>query len=113
MDDDLTYDDARYYDRQGRPISFEQWADLFNDPDYQRVACTILEDGIIVSTVWMGLDHGFGREGHLIFETMVFPKDASEDRLCHRYTTEAAAIADHDQIVAALGEHGPWWVQSS
>jgi hypothetical protein len=99
------FDDAcRYYDRRGNPISFEQWADLSQDPHYKHVMSTTLRDGTSVSTIWLGLDHGWGYGDREIFETMVFPASGWGEHLCHRYPTEEMARADHDQVVANINE---------
>lgn len=65
-----------YYDRSGNPISFRDWArishwDEKNDRQYKIVKQEYVGN-YWVSTVWLGLDHGFGRGAPLIFETMVF-----------------------------------------
>lgn len=60
-----------HYDREGRPISLRQWCKLHDRIEYVRVA----EDTIgpyWISTVWLGLDHGWGEGPPMIFETMVF-----------------------------------------
>jgi uncharacterized protein (DUF1684 family) len=110
-----------YYDRQGRPMTTEQWCERLADESYKRIAETTLFDGTWISTVWLGLDHGFGDGPPLIFETMVFPKlgppvtiteliadpragDHWIEQEGHRYPTEAAALAGHDQIVAKITE---------
>ena len=49
------------------------WGKWFETAD-RRVARTVLNNGKLVSTVFMGLDHNFCGEGPpLVFETMVFP----------------------------------------
>jgi hypothetical protein len=54
--------------------SVERWAECMKDDAAKRVAYTHDEKkGITVSTVFLGLDHGFGREGGpVLFETMIF-----------------------------------------
>lgn len=96
-----------YYDRQGNPITTDQWlqivgADMAPPHPYRRVARTNDVGGFDVSTVWLGIDHRFGGDGPpLIFETMVFPAGSLSEVDMVRYSTEAEAIAGHDQIVAA------------
>ena len=54
-----------------------------------------------VSTVYLGLDHGFGLNGDhgpILWETMVFP--AAE--VCERYRTYDEAMAGHRQMVESL-----------
>lgn len=91
------------YDRDGKPLTLEQWCELIeHNPNYKRVELT--EVGPYrVSTVWLGLDHRFGRNGPpLIFETTVFTsaRDCGED--CWRYTTEEDARAGHWRVVAEV-----------
>lgn len=67
----------RYFDRLGNPITMREWMAGFHSMEYKIVA----KDEIgpyEVSTVWLGLDHGFAfpprDPGYkpIIFETMVF-----------------------------------------
>jgi hypothetical protein len=92
-----------YYDRDGRAIPMLRWAELHSS-EYKLVAGdnVPLPDGTtaMVSTVWLGLDHGWGGE-LAIFETMVFGGSAyGLDGEQWRYATEAAAYAGHDQAIA-------------
>lgn len=87
---------ARYYNRAGEPIAADQWT--FGGED-ARVARTILPNGMLVSTVWLGLNHNYGDGPPLIFETMVFPSvDDLTDLDCERYTTEEQAVAGHQAM---------------
>ena len=101
-----------WWDKSGAPIAdVLAWARLFEDRSYQRVARTVLGDGRLVSTVWTGIDQSYGSSpAPLIFETMAFPFEGSAvDLLCAHWSTETAAIAGHDQIVAALRDE--WSVE--
>lgn len=102
--------DEIYYDRQGRPIDRDGWGELIQrgtDPDghygsnsYKRVGEDTVGDAW-VSTVWLGIDHGFIRGGPpVIFETMVFGGEHDQDQW--RYCTEEAAIAGHRRVVENL-----------
>lgn len=76
------------------------WAKLFENKEYKIVKQTTLKDGKRVSTVWLGLDHQFGKGKPLIFETMVFPKKADWSELdMDRYSTEKEALAGHKKMV--------------
>jgi hypothetical protein len=86
-----------YFDRNGQPMTEEEWARAFEDIEMRRVLETALHDGKRISTVWLGLDHGLGARP-LIFETMVFEGEHSLD--CERYATEAEARAGHEAMVA-------------
>lgn len=107
------------FDRHGRPISLAECARLLADEAYRRVASTTVGP-YLVSTVWLGVDHGHGAPGGPVaFETMVFAADttigtvgeAVVDLDCRRYRTEAEARAGHDETVAlvhATYQPGPW-----
>lgn len=85
-----------YYSRDGEPISVADWG---RQRSGKRVARTTVGD-IEVSTVWLGLDHGFGSV-MLIFETMTFGGDL-DGQDCWRYETEEEAVRGHLTIVDAL-----------
>ena len=102
---------AMYYDRKSQPIDLMTWAAKVEDREYAVIAQHWIR-GWMVSTVWMGLNHNFLRDGPpVIFETMVFPPgDESDDGGMHsesyqdRYATEEAAQAGHDQALAWVVE---------
>lgn len=94
----------RYYDRQGSPISMDEWARMFEDWDVKTVAQSdvgVSGRTVHVSTVWLGIDHNWDPEGPpLIFETMAF--GGSIDQAQDRYTTEAQALAGHAAMCARV-----------
>lgn len=100
-----------FYDRQARPITGGQWEVLHANPDYQRLGLHE-QDGWMVSTVWLGIDHSFGRGDPVIFETMIFPPDKSAEPLMRemlgteefqlRWHTEQMALIGHAASVDAL-----------
>lgn len=111
----------RYYDRQGNKISREEFFNLFERGEpYKRVGlwgqCSgdltrsdDLHPGeLFVSTVWLGIDHSFGRGTPEIFETMVF-SGAYGENPCIRYATEKAAIAGHNVTVRNIVAGQPLW----
>lgn len=79
------------------PVGLDQWAKTFEKAD-RRVALTVLNRRrhIHVSTVFLGLDHGWG-ERPLWFETMVF--GTSIDEAMDRYETWDEAVAGHARMV--------------
>jgi hypothetical protein len=119
--------DGQHFDRQGQPISLRQWAQLFEDESYKRVAEDHLDDGRVwVSTVWLGFNHNWGSGPPLIFETMVFVRHSEEqmarrrqwwienmerephhfpweDLECRRWSTEQQALIGHTETVQGLG----------
>lgn len=95
-----------YYDRQGNPLSLLEWAKIVEAQDMAyKIVKRSGTDDVWVSTVWLGIDHSFGEEVPLIFETMIFGLPPEVDEYCERYPTEAAALAGHDRAVAWLRDH--------
>jgi hypothetical protein len=75
------------------------WAAWFEKADKfeeRRVAFSTIGT-VKVSTVFLGLDHGFGMtEEPVLWETMVF--GGYYDQTCERYTSKAAAQEGHERI---------------
>jgi hypothetical protein len=94
---------STYYDREGNPITMEAWCVLLgrkhSEEEYGRVAITVIDDSSI-STVWLGLNHNWRGNPPLIFETMVFGGPLNGQQW--RYSSEAQALAGHDQVVAEV-----------
>lgn len=89
-----------YFDREGQPITLRRWTELFEDTDYRRVALTEGR-GWSVSTVWLGIDMGWGqRDRPVIFESMVFGGPLADEMI--RYADEADAHAGHEVLVATV-----------
>jgi hypothetical protein len=93
-----------YYDRDGVEIDLQTWSRLLNSI-YQRVALASIVDlsapevAYDVSTVWLGMDHGFSDVGPpIIFETMIFG-DGDLDSTCRRYATEEEALHGHQEMI--------------
>lgn len=90
-----------YFDRQGEPISVLRWAELFENFAYKVVRQDSVR-GYLVSTIWLGLDHGYGRGAPIIFETMVFHRGIPSGLDSERYSTEEAARVGHSGFVKAF-----------
>jgi hypothetical protein len=91
-----------YYDKNGIPMSLMDWAHKFEDVEYKRVA-RYQNLFVLVSTVWLGLDHNFTGGTPLIFESMAFSRfGASID--CQRYSTLDEALKGHKAMVKKY-----WW----
>lgn len=90
---------ALYYDKDGKPITDTlEWAKKFEDREYRKVGYTKLTNTVLVSTVWLGLDHDFLEEGApIIFETMVFVDGTCTDQ--KRYSTLEQAKEGHRKLV--------------
>lgn len=66
--------------------------------DADRHVAETIQDDVRVSTVFLGLDHSFGRQGPpVLFETMVFQDHHSV--ACERYATWAEAEEGHKKWV--------------
>ncbi len=79
------------------PTDLETWARWFDSDEKRRVGYDDF-DGGYVSTVFLGLDHNFGRTGPpLLFETMIFggPNDGYQER----YATWDEAVEGHARIL--------------
>jgi len=74
-----------------------QEASCFRKKHY-RVALTELH-ACYVSTVFLSLDHQFGKGPPLIFETMVFTYDSRDELDVARYTTRDEALEGHKRMV--------------
>lgn len=97
------------YDREGNPITFERYVELLGSPenwrDYRRVAFDTYGD-FDVSTIWLGIDHGFGMSKNpIIFETMIFARTSDDDHTsvaCWRWTDEKRALRGHQAALKSL-----------
>jgi hypothetical protein len=62
----------RVYDKDGNPITLQQWAAHRADADYCRLGYWEGEGGAWIYTFWLGLDTSFGvGAGPTIFHTQV------------------------------------------
>lgn len=92
-----------------KPVeTLEEWATARYDED-EEGKLTRTKDWIVkqetihgkfISTVFLGMDHGWGEGPPIVFETMVFSKegDGIEDSVC-RYSTWEEAEAGHAKAV--------------
>jgi hypothetical protein len=77
------------------------WGRWFETAD-RPVAKDELAPGIVVSTVFIGLDMGFYDTGiPILFETMTFT-DYEDGERCYRYATWDEAEAGHKEEVARM-----------
>jgi hypothetical protein len=95
-----------YYDRTGDPLDLDEWVRLHADKDYVVVGRDTLSYGggeILVSTVWLGINHNWIGGRPLIFETMVFGAPWDEYEEMHRYSTEEEARLGHAGVLEMVG----------
>lgn len=83
-----------------RPADFMEWARWLEKSD-RKIAEDMVGD-VLVSTVFLGLDHSFGNGPPLLFETMVFggPLDGDQDR----YETREGALLGHAVMLAKVDQ---------
>ena len=92
---------SHFYDRAGEPITLTRWNGLIEDLDYRRVDRTSAQ-GVVVSTVWLGIDHNLDPAGPpLFFETMTFGGPLDGEIV--RYSSELDAREGHARAVRRAG----------
>jgi hypothetical protein len=78
----------------------------YHDKVWQRVDHTLVGP-YEISTVFLGIDHGFIEEGPpILFETMVFCQGSRSDLECERYATWDQAVAGHNAMVEEVRSWG-------
>jgi hypothetical protein len=78
-----------------------KWADWFNKPANRKVAKTQIGSRL-VSTIFLGIDHRFlGNGPPLLFETMIFGPDRSDDYQ-ERCSTWQEAEEQHARAIEEL-----------
>jgi hypothetical protein len=88
----------KYFDRDGKEISQEEWVSLTQNKPYKTIGSfEVLANGerISVSTAWLGTDYD-GTQGRL-YETMVF--GGRNNGLTRFYATELEAMLGHHDVV--------------
>lgn len=95
-------------DNENNPVPSDNcWQWMEEHPYAKIVGLTRFPNGTRVSTVFLGLDHGWNGGPPVLWETMVFDSpDGSryEDQWQERYISHNEAVAGHLAVVAALLE---------
>lgn len=92
--------ESPWYDRQGNRITVQQFEAVLEKEGKVLGKTQVGEQE--VSTVWLGLNHGWDQEGELlIFETMIFGYGPFQD-IPYRYSTEQQAYEGHKTWVQRL-----------
>ncbi len=73
-------------------LDLHKWGKWFETAD-RHVAIDNLPNGVTISTIFLGLDHGFDDGPPLLFETMIFGGDGDQDQW--RYATWEEAEKGH------------------
>lgn len=100
--------DKYILNEKGEPVEEPDlltWGKWFEDSrEKRRIARTNIGD-YLVSTVFLGLDHSFGGDVPILFETMVFKENDGTERGHHelndyggRYFTREEALKAHKEI---------------
>jgi hypothetical protein len=93
------------YDKEHNPIpcDMETWANKFGDMSYRKVAQDEV-GGTTISTVFLGLDHGFGEGPPILWETCIFFSEGSD--VIERYTSYEDAVEGHQKVVEMMKTKG-------
>jgi hypothetical protein len=77
--------------------SLKEWAQWLETSDERRVVARDEQEGVRVSTVFLGLDHAFGGSVPILFETMIFGGPHNDFQ--ERYTSRTEALDGHRRAV--------------
>lgn len=98
--------DGYYYILEGKTpkqVDFMEYAKWHTQNQLQRVvAKTELPDGVIVSTVFLGINHAFLDVPPLLFETMIF--GGEHDGHTERYCAWEEAEEGHSRAIDLIFE---------
>lgn len=90
-------------DEAGNPVEepdIIKWAKWFETHNRTVIQTAFKDQGIAVSTVFLGLNHQFGNGAPLLWETMVFDQLPSfAESYCDRYSSLEEAKAGHQKAV--------------
>jgi hypothetical protein len=97
-------------DRRGVPkeATLEEWASWF-EGGKRIVKHTYVMGVVLVSTIFLGMDHGFGySERPVLWETMIFPLDKDQEYQW-RYTSKRSAVIGHEEAVKLAKRKFMWF----
>lgn len=87
-------------------LKWGRWFESATADQSRMLAKTRLPGDVLVSTVFLGLDHQWGDGLPLLFETMIF--NGNEDGYQARYCSREEALRGHERAVrVAKGEEQP------
>ncbi len=96
-------------DKSVHPVTLIEWANFFENTDRHVRHTTIKKYNTRISTVFLGLDHGYPQwSGHtnkyrpVLFETMIFCDDPEYDNYMQRYSTWDEALEGHREVVRMI-----------
>lgn len=88
-----THEPQEFTDRDGKPMSLDEWSLQFADEEYRRVDETWIDGPYYtyhVSTVWLGI------EGQ-IFETMVFSRGQADPAKMNNYQIRCSYLEEAER----------------
>jgi len=86
-------------DKENNPVPCEavEFSEWEKDNMNQKILKQDHFDDVMVSTVFLGLDHGFGSKGPVLWETMIF--GGQHDQYMERYDSYEKACIGHQRAV--------------
>lgn len=84
-------------DKNVIPATLLEWGQFLQETHDERIVQQTDVEDLIVSTVFLGLDHSFDGSLH-IFETMIF-RDENGIGYCERYSTWKEAEEGHQRAI--------------
>lgn len=98
-----------HYILKGKEVvacELDQWVEMFSKGN--RILRQDRHYGILISTVFLGIDHSFHKEGPpVVFETMIFGGRYSDYQ--ERYTTWDEAMEGHWRALTLVIESAHLW----
>lgn len=100
-----------YYLKNKVPVAIDQqdrgavlkWAGAMFESDTTPVVARTELQGILISTVFLGIDHQFLKGPPILFETMIF--NHANNVYQRRYSTWAQAESGHMEAVEVVEQH--------
>jgi hypothetical protein len=106
----MTTDHYILVGREIRKVDLMTWAKWLEEHRAEKIVKQEDVGGFWVSTVFLGLDHNWGDGPPILFETMVFPRNAAggavmDEQWCERCCTYDEAETMHERGCAYVREH--------
>ena len=98
-DENHTIESIKYRDKEWNKITLEERAVLFKDNDYKIIKQTNIK-WLLVSTIWLGLNHWPVSWSWLYYETMIF--NDHDWLFTQRYHSLSKAKKGHEKIINLL-----------
>lgn len=92
-------------DENGDPVrcgDIGKWANWYKTAE-RHIGDDVVKN-IRVSTVFLGVDHGWGRDRPILWETMIF--GGKHDDYQERYASKQEALAGHQRALSLVNGDG-------